>query len=96
MLDSANTKGKKDTPAADKKQLKEKADKWADTSDSFVNLIYKKLKNKNKKLDKIKETEDKITKKEITPNQEQLEKIQNKQQLTDEMKELEGTLKMYK
>jgi hypothetical protein len=32
-------------------------EQYAETSDPFVNLIYKKLRNKNKKLQKIAETE---------------------------------------
>jgi hypothetical protein len=35
-----------------------------------VNNIYKKLRNKNKKMEKIKETEQKIKKGELKPNQE--------------------------
>lgn len=41
-------------------------------------MIYKKLRNKKKKLDKIKETEDKIKKGDIKPNQEQLDMISSK------------------
>lgn len=48
---------------------------WADTKDPFVNMIYKKLRNKNKKVEKIKETEKKIKTAEIKPNQEQLEMV---------------------
>ena len=33
-----------------------KVDQWADTTDPFVNSIYKKLRNKKKKLDKIDQT----------------------------------------
>ncbi len=35
-------------------------EQYADTTDPFVNLIYKKLRNKNKKLDKINQTRLKI------------------------------------
>lgn len=50
-------------------------------------MIYKKLRNKKKKLDKIKETEDKVKKGEIKPNQEQLDMIKSKDQLLEEMKQ---------
>lgn len=43
---------------------------YADTSDPFVNIIYKKLRNKKKKLDKILQTEQKVKVKEIVPNAE--------------------------
>ena len=43
-------------------------EQYADTKDAFVNAIYKKLRNKKKKLDKIKETEDRVKKGEIKPN----------------------------
>jgi hypothetical protein len=46
-------------------------EQYADTKDPFVNQIYKKLRNKKKKLDKIKETEDKVKKGDLKPNQEQ-------------------------
>jgi len=36
-----------------------------------VNALYKKLKNKNKKLDKIKQTEQKVKKEKIQLNEEQ-------------------------
>ena len=40
-------------------------------------MIYKKLRNKKKKLDKIKETEIKVKKGGLVPNQEQLDKIRD-------------------
>lgn len=46
-------------------------EQYADTKDPFVNQIYKKLRNKKKKLDKITETEQKVKKGELKPNQEQ-------------------------
>lgn len=79
---------KKDTSAA-------QVDQYADTKDPFVNSIYKKLRNKKKKLDKIKETEDKVKKGEIKPNQEQLDMIKSKEGIKEEMKELQGIIKMY-
>ena len=68
MTDKGN---KKDTKA---KQIEQ----WADTSDNFVNLIYKKLRNKNKKLDKIEQTQDKIKKGEIIANEEQKQMLAQK------------------
>jgi hypothetical protein len=79
MSDSTQAK-KKDTPSA-------QVDQYADTKDPFVNAIYKKLRNKKKKLDKIKETEDKVKRKEIVPNQEQLDMIASKAAILEEMKE---------
>ena len=72
-----------------------KIEQWADTADAFVNLIYKKLRNKNKKLEKIQQTVEKIKKAELKPNQEQLEMINSKEGLVTEMKDLQGILKMY-
>lgn len=86
MTDKAN---KKDTKA---KQIEQ----WADTSDNFVNLIYKKLRNKNKKLDKIEQTQDKIRKGEIKPNEEQKEMLTQKETIKQEMKDLEKIITMYK
>ena len=60
-----------------------------------MNLIYKKLRNKNKKLDKIKETEKKVKTGEIKPNQEQLEMISSKTLLLEEMKDLQGIINLY-
>lgn len=60
-----------------------------------MNSIYKKLRNKKKKLDKIKETEDKVKKGELKPNQEQQEMIASKSKTLEEMKELQGIIKMY-
>lgn len=46
-----------------------------------MNKVYKKLRNKKKKLDKIKETEEKIKSKTIVPNQEQLDMVKGKEAL---------------
>jgi len=53
------------------KSIAKAVEQYADTKDPFVNSIYKKLRNKKKKLDKINETEQKVKKGEIKPNQEQ-------------------------
>ena len=60
-----------------------------------MNLIYKKLRNKNKKLGDIKQLEDKIKGKEIVPNQEQLDKLKSKDQILKEMDEQQAILKIY-
>jgi hypothetical protein len=71
-------------------------DQYADTKDPFVNLVYKKIRNKNKKLDKINETEKKIKSGEIKPNQEQLEMVNSRPKLLEEKQELEGIISMYR
>ena len=60
-----------------------------------MNVIYKKLRNKKKKLDKIKETEDKVKKGELQPNQEQKDMMGSKGKLLEEMKDLQGIITMY-
>ena len=60
-----------------------------------MNAIYKKLRNKKKKLDKIKETEERVKKGEIKPNQEQLEMLNGRPAILEEMKELQAIIKMY-
>jgi hypothetical protein len=60
-----------------------------------VNSIYKKLRNKKKKLDKIKDTQDKVKKGELQPNQEQKDMIASKDGLLAEMKDLQGIITMY-
>ena len=73
---------------ADKKQKKDTQDKkleqWAETKDPFVNNLYKRLRNNQKKIKQIQELEAKIAAKEIQPNQEQLEKLQRKQEFKKE------------
>jgi hypothetical protein len=39
-----------DIPKSKKDLQATKVEQWADTTDPFINLIYKKLRNKNKKL----------------------------------------------
>ena len=59
-------------------------------------MIYKKLRNKKKKLDKIEATEQKIKAGEIKPNQEQADMIQSKTGILKEMAENEAIIQMYK
>lgn len=54
MTDASKSQ-KKDTKGT-------RIEQFADTQDPFVNAIYKKLRSKKKKLDKIKDTEDKAKK----------------------------------
>lgn len=91
MTDAQKPQTKKDVTAVVKA-----VEAYADTKDPFVNQIYKKLRNKKKKLDKILETESKVKKGEIQPNQEQKDMINSKSALVDEMKELDGIIQMYK
>lgn len=60
-----------------------------------MNVIYKKLRSKKKKLDKIKDTEDKAKKGDAVLTQEQLEMIKNKNAIVEEMNELQNIIKMY-
>lgn len=60
-----------------------------------MNAVYRKLRNKKKKLDKIKETDDKVKRKEIVPNQEQLEMIASRTAILAEMEEQHAIIKMY-
>lgn len=60
-----------------------------------MNAIYRKLRNKKKKLDKIKETDDKIKKGEIKPNQEQLDMLSSRAGILQEMEENKAIIKMY-
>ena len=83
---------------AQKKQKKDtgvKIEQWADTPDRFVNLIYKKLRNIQKKLNQIIEVETKIKAKEITPTPDQLEKVARKDKFKAEMDDVLSYLKMY-
>lgn len=59
-------KAKKDTKVLEQ---------WADTKDPFVNQLYKKLRNIQKKINSILEVEQKLNKKEITATPELLEKV---------------------
>ena len=59
----------KQVSAVSKKQ-KKVLEQWAETKDPFVNALYKKLRNSQKKLTKIDEVEAKIKAKEIQPTQD--------------------------
>lgn len=83
------------TSAVSKKQKKQ-IEQWAETKDPFVNQLYKKLRNGQKKLTKIDEVEQKIKSKEIQPTQEQLEMVQRKDKIKAEMDEVIGYLNIYK
>jgi len=78
--------GKKDT----------KIDQWAEIKDPFVNQLYKRLRGNQKKMNQIKEVEQKIKAKEIIPNQEQLDMVQRKDKVKAEMDEVLGYLSLYK
>lgn len=78
--------GKKDT----------KIEQWAETKDPFVNNLYKRLRNGQKKINQIKELDQKIKAKEIQPTQEQLEKIARRDAIKAEMDEVLSYLNVYK
>ena len=78
--------GKKDT----------KIDQWAETKDAYVNALYKRLRNGQKKLGQIKELEHKIKSKEVQPTQEQLDKIARRDVIKGEMDEVLSYLNLYK
>lgn len=73
-----------------------KESQWTDGSNPFVNAIYKKLRNKKKKLDKIQQTLNKISKGEIKANEDQHGMIANKDGLLADISELENTVALYK
>ncbi len=78
------------------KKQKKVLEQYAETKDPFVNSLYKKLRNCQKKLTKIEEVEGKIKSKEIQPNAEQLEMVQRKSTIKAEMDEVLGYLNIYK
>lgn len=84
--------------AVSKKQQKKdtfKIEQWAQTQDPFVNQLYKRLRNNQKKIKDITEIEDKIKEGSIQPKAEQLEKISRKDGLKAEMDEVLSYLKVY-
>jgi hypothetical protein len=85
----------KQVSAVSKKQ-KKVIEQWAETKDAFVNALYKKLRNSQKKLTKIEEVEAKIKSKEIQPTQEQIDMVQRKGAIKAEMDEVLGYLNIYK
>ena len=85
----------KQVSASSKKQ-KKVIEQWAETKDPFVNALYKKLRNAQKKLTKIDEVDSKIKAKEIQPTQEQIEMVQRKPIIKAEMDEVLGYLNIYK
>lgn len=78
------------------KKTKKVIEQWAETPDAFVNKLYKKLRNGQKKLNDIAEVEKKIKTKEIQPTPELLEKVQRKDKIKAEMDEVLGYLELYK
>jgi hypothetical protein len=84
-----------DIPKSKKDSQAPKVELYADTTDPFINLIYKKLRNKNKKLMKIKETETKAKSGEIKITPEQQQMVSSKAGLIAEMDELQANINMY-
>ena len=85
----------KKVSAVTKKQ-KKVIEQWAETKDPFVNALYKRLRNCQKKVTKIDEVESKIKSKEIQPTQEQIDMVQRKPTIKVEMDEVLGYLNIYK
>jgi hypothetical protein len=85
----------KQVSAVSKKQ-KKVIEQWAETKDAFVNALYKRLRNAQKKLTKIDDVEAKIRSKEIQPTQEQIDMVQRKGTIKAEMDEVLGYLNLYK
>lgn len=85
----------KQVSAVSKKQ-KKVLEQYADTKDPFVNALYKRLRNAQKKITKIDEVDTKIKAKEIQPTQEQIEMVQRKPAIKAEMDEVLGYLNIYK
>ncbi len=71
-------------------------EQWAETKDPFVNQLYKRLRNSQKKINKIKEVEQKIKQKEIQPTQDQLEMVQTQEKVKAQMDEVLSYLNLYK
>ena len=80
-------KAKKDTKVLEQ---------WADTKDPFVNQLYKKLRNSQKKINSILEVEQKLKKQEITATPDLLEKVSKKESVKAQMDEVLSYLNMYK
>lgn len=78
------------------KKTKKVIEQWADTPDAYVNKLYKKLRNGQKKLNDIQEVEKKLKTKEIQATPELLEKVQRKDKIKGEMDEVLGYLELYK
>jgi hypothetical protein len=78
------------------KKTKKVIEQWADTQDAFVNKLYKKLRNSQKKLNDISEVEKKLKTKEIQATPELLEKVQRKDKIKGEMDEVLAYLELYK
>lgn len=78
------------------KKTKKVIEQWADTQDAYVNKLYKKLRNGQKKLNDIQEVEKKLKTKEIQATPELLEKVQRKDKVKAEMDEVLGYLELYK
>lgn len=78
------------------KKTKKVIEQWADTQDAFVNKLYKKLRNSQKKLNDISEVEKKLKTKEIQATPELLEKVQRKDKIKTEMDEVLAYLELYK
>jgi seryl-tRNA synthetase len=59
-------------------------------------VVSKKLRNKKKKMEKIISTENKIVAKEIKPTEEQIEMVESKDKVQEQIQELEDMKKLLK
>ena len=69
--------------------------KYASSNDLFVSTKGKVLRNKQKRLDKVFETEAKIKSGELKPSEQQQEMVDSKKQLLQEVKELTKLIELY-
>lgn len=68
----------------------------ANENDPFIKELTKKIRNKQKKVDQIKQLEDKVKAKEIDANEEQRGKIASKPAVVAEIAEIKIYLDLYK
>lgn len=78
-----------------KKERAQLMEQWSTADDLFVKTTYRKLKNKQKKMQKIEELEKKVRKGETKPDEQQKQMLESKDSLLEEMKELEQYVLLY-
>ncbi len=78
-----------------KKERAQLMDQWSTADDLFVKTTYRKLKNKQKKLQKIEELEKKVRKGETKPDEQQKQMLDSKASLVEEMKDIESYILLY-
>ena len=78
-----------------KKERAQLMEQWSTADDLFVKTTYRKLKNKQKKLQKIEELEKKVRKGETKPDEQQKQMLDSKASLVEEMKDIESYILLY-